>query len=51
MVKEARDIVGTSRTYSNRRGRKNKCSSNWKPLARTRRKKRNEKGFFCNGCG
>jgi len=40
MAWEARDIVSTSRTHSNRKGRENKCSGGQKPLARTRREMR-----------
>ena len=50
MAQEAENTMGASRAYPNRRGRKNKYNSSWKPPARTRKwGKRNEEELLYNG--
>jgi len=49
IAKKTRDIVSASRTYSNRRNRKNKYSSGKKSSVRiSRKKRRNEKESLCD---
>ena len=51
IVKETRNIVNSSKTYSNRRSRKNKYSGSQKFLTGTREKKqRNEERSLYDGC-
>jgi len=51
MVKETRDIVDASKTYSNRRSRKNKYSGSQKfPTVTRGEKQRNEERSLCNEC-
>jgi len=52
VAQEAGNTVGTSKAYSNGRGRKNKCSSSQESSVRARwKKRRNEKGLLCDRCG
>ena len=51
MTKKAENIVGTSKAYTNRRSRKNKCNSSQKTLVRKKKRRgRNGERSVCDRC-